>query len=115
MLKEEEYELLKSSFNESQRLFAKLLKVAQSAADINYDESGMYGEEEEICERHWLKLSSKVVDSLSQTLDGFNIELLKNDSLEMKELTFNLLRDGIISKINVDYKEGNSLSITQIS
>ena len=115
MLKEEEYEILKNSFSESQRLFNKLLKVAKSAASIDYDESGLYHEEEETYERHWLKLSSKIVNSLSESLGGFNVELLQNDSLEMKELYFNLENSDTVSKISVDYSQDDSISITQIS
>ena len=115
MLKEEEYEILKTNFAESQRLFTKLLKVANSAAEIDYDESGLYQEEEETCERHWLILSSKIVDSLSESLDGFSIELLKNDSLESTELHFNLKNGEQMSKISVEYSQNDSISITQIS
>ena len=115
MLKEEEYEILKNNFAESQRLFNKLLKVSKSAADIDYDETGLYHEEEETYERHWLTLSSKIVNSLSESLDGFNIELLENDSLETKELRFNLKDSETSSKISVDYSQDDSISITQIS
>jgi len=115
MLKEEKYEILKTNFAESQRLFNKLLKVTRNAAEIDYDESGLYQEEEETCERHWLKLSSKIVNSLSESLDGFSIELLQNDSLEMTELRFNLKEGEQVSKISVDYSKDDSISITQIS
>ena len=115
MLKEEEYFILKNNFSESQRLFNKLLKVAKSAADIDYDESGLYGEEEEMYERHWLTLSSKIVNSLSKSLDGFNIELLQNDSLETQELRLNLKNSETTSKICVNYSQDDSISITQIS
>ena len=115
MLNEEKYEILKDSFLESQRLFNKLGVVATNASNITYDESGLYHEEEEVCERHWLKLSSKIVDGISQSLEGYSIELLKNDSLEKRELVFNINKDEIKSKIVVEYSENDSLRITQIS
>ena len=115
MLNNDDYEVLKESFVESQRLFTKLGKVADSATSLDYDESGLYHDEEETLERHWLTLSRKIVDALSQDMSGFSIELLKNELLETKSLRFNLSKEESTSKIKVDYSDGNSLNITQIS
>jgi len=115
MLNTDDYEILKDSFVDSQRLFNKLNVVANNVANMEFDESGLYQEEEEMYERHWLKLSSKVVDALDSSLDGYGIELLKNDSLESKELSFNLIKNGETSKIKVDYSEDDSLNIIQVS
>ena len=115
MINTEDYEILKNSFVQSQRLFDKLNVVANNVDNIEYDESGLYGEEEEMYERHWLKLSSKIVDALDETLDGYSIELLKNNELNLRELTFNLIKDDTKSKIKVDYSEDGSLGISQIS
>jgi uncharacterized protein YdcH (DUF465 family) len=115
MLLEENYEILKDSFIESQRLFDKLNHVSVQAKEIDYDESGLYQDEEERLERHWLKLSSKIVDGLSNSMDGYNIELLNNDSLEASELKFNIIKEDEVSKILVDYSEDGALSITQLS
>lgn len=115
MLLEENYEILKDSFIESQRLFDKLNHVSVQAKEIDYDESGLYQDEEERLERHWLKLSSKIVDGLSNSMDGYNIELLSNDSLEASELKFNIIKEDEVSKILVDYSEDGALSITQLS
>ena len=115
MLLEEDYEILKESFIESQRLFDKLNHVCTQAKELDYDESGLYQDEEERLERHWLKLSSKIVDGLSLAMDKYNIELLKNSSLEDSELKFNMSKDDEISKIVVDYSEDGALSITQLS
>ena len=115
MLNTDDYEILKSSFVDSQRLFDKLNNVANSVENMEFDESGLYHDEEEMYERHWLKLSSKIVDALDSSLNGYTIELLKNNSLEQRELTFNFLKDDEKSKIKVDYSENGSLNITQIS
>jgi len=124
MLNTENYEILKKSFIDSQRLFDKLNKVATNVENMEFDESGLYQEEEEMYERHWLKLSSKVYNALDSALDNFTIELLKNDLLESRELTFNLIKDDVMSKtgslgekskIKVDYSEDGSLNIIQIS
>jgi len=115
MLLEEDYEVLKNSFVESQRLFNKLNHVCTQAKELDYDESGLYQDEEERLERHWLKLSSKIIDALSSSINGYNIELLNNDSLEASELKFNMIKDDEVSKILVDYSEDGALSITQLS
>ena len=116
MLNEDDYEKLKGSFVESQRLFDKLNRVANQAAEINYDSLGLYVEDEETCKRHWLTLSSKIVDALSNSLNGYNIELLHNKDLEVRELTLNLHKyEENSSQIKVDYSEDGSLSILQIS
>ena len=113
MLNTEDYEILKNSFIDSQRLFDKLNVVATNIENMDFDESGLYQEEEEMYERHWLKLSSKIVDALDNSLDGYGVELLKNDSLELRELTFNLIKDDEKSKIKVDYSDDGSLNILQ--
>ena len=115
MLNEEDYDVLKSSFIDSQRLFDKLNNVANQASELEYDESGLFYEEEEILDRHWLKLSSKIIDALGESLNSHNVELLKNDSLENRKLTINLVKENESSKILVDYSEDGALSISQIS
>jgi hypothetical protein len=115
MINEDDYEVMKSSFIESQRLFNKLNIVATNVENMDFDESGLYQDEEEMYERHWLKLSSKIVDALNKALETYSIELLKNDSLNQRELTFNLIKDNEKSKIKVDYSDENSLNIIQIS
>lgn len=115
MLNEENYEVLKSSFINSQRLFNKLNVVANNVANIDYDESGLYQEEEDMYQRHWLKLSSKVTDALQESMADYKVELIKNDSLDMKELSFNLIKNDEKSKIKVEYSDDDSLNIIQVS
>ena len=115
MINEEDYEVLKSSFVESQRLFDKLNIVAMNVENLDFDESGLYQEDEEMCERHWLKLSSKIVDNISEGLGEYSIELLKNDLLEDTELIFKLTLDKEVSKIKVDYSEDDAIRIVQVS
>lgn len=115
MLNDNDYVVLKNSFIESQRLFDKLNIVANQASEIEYDESGLFYEDEERVKRHWLKLSSKIIDALSVELESYKIELLKNKNLETRELTINLVKDDEISKILVDYSKDGAINITQIS
>ena len=115
MLNDNDYVVLKNSFIESQRLFDKLNIVANQAKEIEYDESGLFYEDEERLQRHWLKLSSKIIDSLSHDLESYKVELLKNKNLETRELTINLVKDEEVSKILVDYSQDGAINITQIS
>ncbi len=115
MLIEEDYEKLKTSFVESQRLFDKLNRVSKQADELEYDESGLYAEDEDILKRHRLKLSSKIVDTLSESLDGYSIELKKMLELNSRELNLSLVKDNSISEIKVDYSEDGAISILQIS
>ncbi len=115
MLNEEDYNLLKKSFIESQRLFDKLGNVANQYENIEHDESGYSMDDEEILDRHWLKLSSKIVDALGVSLDSHSIELLKNARLDIRELTLTLKNQEESSKVVVDYSEDGAISITQIS
>ncbi|WP_455756539.1 hypothetical protein [Sulfurimonas sp.] len=115
MLNTDDYEVLKDSFINSQRLFNKLNDVATNFQEMEFDESGLYQDEEEMYERHWLKLSSKITDALDSSLNGYSIELVNNDNLELRELTFNLIKDEDRSRIKVDYSEDGSLNISQIS
>jgi hypothetical protein len=115
VLNDSDYEILKNSFVESQRLFDKLSIVASQAKEIEYDQSGFFYEDEERVQRHWLKLSSKIVDALSNNLQSYKIELFKNKNLEIRELVINLIKDGETSKILVDYSKDDAINIIQIS
>jgi uncharacterized protein YdcH (DUF465 family) len=115
MLIEDDYEKLKISFVDSQRLFDKLNRVANQADELDYDESGMYADEEETLRRHWLKLSAKIVDALGFSLDNYSIELKNMTQLHNRELNLKLLKDDSVSEIKVDYSEDGAISITQVS
>jgi hypothetical protein len=115
MINEEDYEVLKNSFIESKRLFDKLNSVALNVDNIDYDESGLYLDEEEMYQRHWDKLSSKILAALDGSLNGYRIELEKNDDLKLRELTFKFIKDTEKSIIKVDYSDNDSLNIKQIS
>jgi hypothetical protein len=114
MLNEDDYELFKGTLVDSKRLFDKLCIVAKGASELDYDESGLYTDDEERLQRHWLKLSTKITNALSQSLSEYSIELMKNDELEIKKLSFALIKDDIKSKIDVDYSEDGALNIIQI-
>jgi len=115
MIDDTEYEIVKDSFVSSKRLFDKLNMVYENYQNIEHDESGFSMEDEETLQRHWLKLSSKIVDALSENMADFSIELKNNNDLNFRELSLNLIKDDKISEIKVDYSEKDSLNITKLS
>jgi len=115
MIDDIEYEILKDSFVNSKRLFDKLNVVYEKYQSLEHDESGFSMEEEETLQRHWLKLSSKIVDALSEDMADFSIELKNNNDLNSRELSLNLVKDDEISEIRVNYSEKDSLDITKLS
>jgi len=115
MLNEEDYNVVKESFKESQRLFNKLGVVAQKVLDHYLVDEGLEDEDRERYDRNWHTLSRKIVDHLSEKLQGYSIELLKYSSLDETELKLNLIKDEEVTKIVVDYEEENELRITQLS
>lgn len=115
MLNSKDYELLKENLVDSQGFFEKLKHVAEQFAKIEYDESGFCLEEEETLERHWLKLGTKIVESLHKVFTEYTIELLKNERLDERILKILLLQDEQRSELHIDYSEDGTLSISQIS
>ncbi len=115
MLNTHDYEVLKKSLIDAHRLFDKLNKVADNASKIEYDESGLFFEDEEICKRHFLKLSSKIVDILHESLQSYDIKVLENESQETRVLRFELSKEDELSQILVDYGQRDGLSISQLS
>lgn len=115
MLNDEDYEIMKENLIDSKRLFDKLNNVADQYNELEHDESGYSLEDEETLLRHWKKLSSKIIDSLAQSLVGYSIELYNNEILSDRELLFNLIKENEITKISVDYSPRDSFNISQIS
>jgi hypothetical protein len=115
MLEPNDYELLKKSFIESQRLFAKLRTVIYNASNIEYDGSGFYADEEEMYARHRAKLSEKIMLELSIVLEEYVVQLQINRDLSLYELIFNLQKKDVSSVIKVDFSEEESLNILQLS
>ncbi len=115
MLNEDDYENLKLSLVDSQVLFDKLNTVANQFLDLDFDESGLYINEENRLKRHWLKISSKITDALSLALGQYNIELLQNKSLDDRILIFIIKKNDELIKFRINYSECDSLSISKMS
>lgn len=115
MLNEEDYESFKLTLINSQGLFDKLNSVAKQFLDLDFDESGLYADEEDRLKRHWLKISSKIRDALTLSLSQYRIELLQNRSLDERVLIFNIRKNDELAKFRINYSECDSLSISKMS
>jgi len=115
MLNQDDYEILKKNLALSQKLFHKLSGVIHQLSELVYDESGFYIEYENTYLRHRAKLSARIIDVLQDSLDGFTIELLTNESFENKNLMITFRKEKELSKISVDFSEDGVLSILQIA
>jgi len=115
MLNEDDYKFVQESCVESQRLFNKLWRVADKVLHHQLVDEGLDDEDRETYERHWLKLSTKVVDAISEKLEGYNIELLKNSSLEEPVIYLNFIKEDDVSRLKIEYRGENEITLTQIS
>jgi hypothetical protein len=70
-------EQIKEILSENERLFTKLHKVGMQYEAIDFDESGLYQEEEDIVLGRWQKLSSKIALALNESLDDTNVKVVK--------------------------------------
>jgi hypothetical protein len=73
-------EQIKEILSENERLFTKLHKVGMQYEAIDFDESGLYEEEETMILRRWQKLSSKIELALNETLDQITVKIVKKST-----------------------------------
>ena len=115
------YDTLKAVLSEQERLFAKLLKVAREYDAIDFDESGLYQEEAERCERHWNTLAGKIASALDTALADAEVKLLKNREPNVTHLKFDIIVPAdeteetpeLTTRVTVDYATGGQLAITR--
>ncbi len=100
------YDTIKNTLAENERLFTKLVKVAQEYDAIDFDESGFYDEEVARCERHWNKLATKMADALSEALEDAEVKVLKNEAPNIR-----VLKLDVTSVNDNDEKETTRLSV----
>ncbi|MEA3523761.1 MAG: hypothetical protein U9R50_12415 [Campylobacterota bacterium] len=81
-MQEELFEQIKGVFSENERLFTKLHKIGQQYEAIDFDESGLYQDEEDIVVRRWHKLSNKIIHSLEDSLESTKVTIINTLSPE---------------------------------
>jgi hypothetical protein len=112
---DEMYETIKTIFAEHERLFTKLLKVAREYDAIDFDESGLYEEETERCERHWNTLARKLGDALRDGLEDAGVNVVKNPEPNRCVIRFDITtgagEERVTERLAVDYATEGALSI----
>ena len=111
-IEEELFEQLKSLLIENERLFSKLRRTAEQYKSIDFDESGLYDDDEETALRHWDKLSSKIAQHLNENIEEYTVTRLKIDSPEYYSVSFEISNEEESHKIAVSYLNEGELSIS---
>ncbi len=112
------FEQVKEALGENEYLFNKLHKVGQQYEDIDFDESGLYEEEEETVLRRWDKLSSKIEKSLNENLENVTVKIRETVSPQEYVLKLDFIyqeeEEDILSSLNIDYSKIGELSIFKV-
>ncbi len=69
-------EQIKEVLGDNERLFTKLHKVAKQYEAIDFDESGLYQDEEDIVVGRWHKLSNKIHTALESSLESTEVKII---------------------------------------
>ena len=110
-LDQELFEQLKTLLVENERLFSKLRRTAEQYKNIDFDESGLYDEDEETAIRHWDKLSSKIAHNLNENIEDYSVIRLKINSPEEYSVSFEISNEEESHQIAVSYLNEGELSI----
>ena len=112
-MKEELFEQIKELLSENEYLFTKLHKVGKQYEDIDFDESGLYEEEEEIILGRWNKLSSKIEANLNDNLEDIDVKVAKKSSPQhyMLKLKFVAKEDEEALSLDIGYSKIGEISI----
>ncbi len=115
-MNEEVLKQTKEIFRQNEHLFAKLHKVGRQYEEIDFDESGLYEEDEERTLRHWNKLTEKLAAALQSGLEEIEVAVKKcMDPAEYKVsfiFTSNDGEDKRSDTVKVDYSNEGEISIT---
>ncbi len=109
---EELFEQVKELLVENERLFAKLRRTAEQYKSIDFDESGLYDDEEETALRHWDKLSSKIAFNLNDNIEDCTVTRFGVNSPEEYGVNFEISNEEASQKIHVSYLNEGELSIS---
>jgi flagellar biosynthesis/type III secretory pathway chaperone len=115
-MSDELFEQIKDLLVENEYLFNKLHKVGQQYESIEFDESGLYEEEEEAVIRRWSKLSSKIEANLNDNLEILDVKIADISSPQhyILKLKFIPEEDEEFSSLNIDYSKIGELSIIKV-
>jgi hypothetical protein len=109
-------EHIKSVCFESERLFRKLHRTADSYRNIELDESGMYVEAHDTAKRHHKTLRDKVYQAIAGVLDDVTVKAIVSKDPGECELKFKLVtrsEDAAEETLlyTIDYSDPDELKI----
>lgn len=111
-MQEEVVERIKVLFMENERLFTKLNMVAQQYEAINFDESGLYEDDEQAVLRRWEKLTTKIAEAMSEAEGVARVTVAKKEHPLAQHVSFDVtMEDDAVLRMGVDYAEDGQLSI----
>jgi len=115
-MNKEQLEQAKEIFQENEHLFAKLHKVGRQYEEIDFDESGLYEEDEERTLRHWNKLTAKLAEALQRGLEDAEVSVEKCDDPAKYTVSFTITsKEGDkeeSSGLRIDYSNEGEISIS---
>lgn len=111
-MSDELFQQIKEIFNNCQHLFAKLHSVGQEYEMIDFDESGLYEEDEERVCRHWDKLTTKLSEALREGLEGTVVSVRKNPDPGSYMVIFDITKgETETCRLDVDYSRIGQIAI----
>jgi hypothetical protein len=111
MVDQEIYDEIKEALVASERLFSKLHKVGCQYEAIDFDESGLYAEEEEKVIGRWSKLAKKLDDELNETVQNSKIAIKKRLLPDQYQITLQVTSESEPFEIEIDYSKAEELSL----
>ncbi|MEA3373547.1 MAG: hypothetical protein U9Q62_07645 [Campylobacterota bacterium] len=110
-------EQVKEIFGAEERLFDKLNKVGHDYTAIDFDESGLYEEEEERAFRHWKTLTTKLAKALHSGLESQQVTVGKCNDPADYHVTFTITlqdEDASVVAFDVNYANKGEIAIVQV-
>ncbi|MEA1920576.1 MAG: hypothetical protein U9N52_12095 [Campylobacterota bacterium] len=113
-MQEELFEQIKELLSENERFFTKLHKVGKQYEAIDFDESGLYQDEEDAVNARWQKLSKKLEMTLSEALDATDVNV--HDRVSPDQYLLSLVfkaEEAPPFTLKIDYSNEGEIFITQ--
>lgn len=108
---------VKELFGTEERLFNKLHKVGRNYESIDFDESGLYEEQEEAAYRHWKTLTTKLAVALHGALEAQQVSVKKCKDPAEYRVTFTITLDdeeASVAAFEVGYENEGEITIIQL-
>ncbi len=109
-------EQVKEVLGTQEHLFNKLHKTGRNYESIDFDESGLYDDEEERAFRHWKTLTTKLAEALRSGLDAQKVSVKKCKNPSDYSAIFTITsqdEEPIITSFEVSYANEGEIAIVQ--